>query len=81
MGYLVLQSQDSKNFDIIDGQQRLTTLSIIVLGVLSNIQRLINAGEDPENNKRRQDQLRNSLIGYLDPVTLIARSKLNLNRK
>jgi uncharacterized protein with ParB-like and HNH nuclease domain len=80
MGYLVLQSQDSKNFDIIDGQQRLTTLSIIVLAVLSNIQRLINAGEDPENNKRRQDQLRNSLIGYLDPVTLIARSKLNLNR-
>lgn len=80
MGYLVLQSQDSKYFDIIDGQQRLTTLSIIVLAVLSNIQRLIESGEDAENNRRRQDQLRNSLIGYLDPVTLIARSKLNLNR-
>ena len=28
MGYLVLQSSDSRRFDIIDGQQRLTTLSI-----------------------------------------------------
>ncbi|MCC5937400.1 MAG: DUF262 domain-containing protein [Lunatimonas sp.] len=80
MGYLVLQSRDSKNFDIIDGQQRLTTLSIIVLAVLSNLQKLIENGQDPENNKRRQEQLRNSLIGYLDPVTLIAKSKLNLNR-
>ncbi|EON76841.1 RloF [Lunatimonas lonarensis] len=80
MGYLVLQSRDSKNFDIIDGQQRLTTLSIIVLAVLSNLQKLIENGQEPENNKRRQEQLRNSLIGYLDPVTLIAKSKLNLNR-
>lgn len=80
MGYLVLQSRDSKNFDIIDGQQRLTTLSIIVLAVLANLQKLIDKGQDAENNKRRQDQLRNSLIGYLDPVTLVAKSKLNLNR-
>lgn len=29
MGYLVLQSQDEKTFDVIDGQQRLTTLSLI----------------------------------------------------
>lgn len=80
MGYLVLQSRDSKNFDIIDGQQRLTTLSIIVLAVLANLQKLIGQQKDAENNKRRQEQLRNSLIGYLDPVTLVAKSKLNLNR-
>jgi len=30
MGYLVLQSSDNKRFDIIDGQQRLTTISIIL---------------------------------------------------
>jgi uncharacterized protein with ParB-like and HNH nuclease domain len=80
MGYLVLQSRDSKNFDIIDGQQRLTTLSIIVLAVLANLKKLIDKEQDAENNRRRQDQLRNSLIGYLDPVTLVAKSKLNLNR-
>ncbi len=35
MGYLVLQSSDSKRFDIIDGQQRLTTISAMVLAGLS----------------------------------------------
>lgn len=80
MGYLVLQTRDSKNFDIIDGQQRLTTLSIIVLAVLKNLQKLIDQNVDPANNQLRQTQLRNSFIGYLDPVTLIPRSKLTLNR-
>ena len=27
MGYLVLQSSDNKNFQVIDGQQRITTFS------------------------------------------------------
>ncbi|MFM6517600.1 MAG: DUF262 domain-containing protein, partial [Microcystis panniformis] len=80
MGYLVLQSNDSKNFDIIDGQQRLTTLSIIILSVLANLKKLIDQKTDAEKNQKRMDQLRNSFIGYLDPVTLIPRSKLNLNR-
>ncbi len=80
MGYLVLQSSDNKNFDIIDGQQRLTTLSIIILAVLSNLQKLIDKGTDAERNTLRQQQLRGSFIGYLDPVTLVARSKLTLNR-
>ncbi len=80
MGYLVLQSKDSKKFDIIDGQQRLTTLSIFTLAVLKNFDLLIEMRIDPENNKRRQVQLRGSFIGYLDPVTLIPQSKLTLNR-
>ena len=45
MGYLVLQSTDDKSFDVIDGQQRLTTTTLIVLAILKNIQRLINAGK------------------------------------
>ena len=44
MGYLVLQSGDDKSFDVIDGQQRLTTISIIVWAILKNIQWLIDAG-------------------------------------
>ena len=80
MGYLVLRSKDSKNFDIVDGQQRLTTLSILALAVLKNFERFIKEGVDPENNKLRQEQLRNSFIGYLDPVTLLSKSKLTLNR-
>ena len=80
MGYLVLQSSDDKLFEVIDGQQRLTTLSIIVLATLRNLQKLIDQGVDTENNRARMDQIRSSYIGYLDPVTLIPRSKLTLNR-
>lgn len=80
MGYLVLQTADNKEFDIIDGQQRLTTLSLLVLAILKNLQDLITAGVDAENNRLRLDQLRSSYIGFLDPVTLIPKSKLTLNR-
>ena len=80
MGYLVLQSTNDKNFDVIDGQQRLTTCSLLVLAILNNLKKLIESGDDPENNKQRLEQIRNSYIGYLDPVTLISKSKLTLNR-
>ena len=80
LGYLVLQSSDSKQFDIIDGQQRMTTLSVMILAGLSHLQDLIRTGLDADRNQRRQEQLQNSYIGYLDPVTLVPQSKLALNR-
>lgn len=80
MGYLVLQSEDDKTFDVIDGQQRLTTVSLIVLAVLKNLQRLVDANKNAEDNKQRIDQIRQTYVGYLDPVTLVARPKLTLNR-
>jgi len=80
MGYLVLQSTDSKRFDIIDGQQRLTTISVMILACLGHLQDLIDGKLDADNNTKRKDQLQNSYIGYLDPVSLIPRSKLELNR-
>ena len=80
MGYLVLQSSDERNYDIIDGQQRMTTLSLIVLAVLRNLRRLIDLKVDADDNRRRAEELRKTYIGYLDPVTLISKSKLSLNR-
>jgi len=80
MGYLVLQSQDDKSFDVIDGQQRLTTLTLIVLAALKNLKRLIEEKNNPENNQQRMEQIRQTYIGYLDPVTLVSRTKLTLNR-
>lgn len=80
MGYLVLQSKDEKTFDVIDGQQRLTTISIVVLAALRVLNKLVQDGVNAERNRARMDQLRQSYIGYLDPVTLVSRSKLTLNR-
>lgn len=80
MGYLVLQSSDSKRFDIIDGQQRLATISLMILASLSHLKDLSTAGLDADDNTRRREQLQNSYIGYLDPVSLVPRSKLELNR-
>jgi len=80
MGYLVLQSSDSKRFEIIDGQQRITTISVMILAALGHLQDLVASGLDPQNNARRKEQLQSSYIGYLDPVSLVSRSKLELNR-
>jgi hypothetical protein len=80
MGYLVLQSENEKTFSVIDGQQRMTTLSLIVLAALKNLNRLVEEGKDADRNKQRLNQIRQTYIGYLDPVTLVPRSKLSLNR-
>ncbi|MDR0881585.1 MAG: DUF262 domain-containing HNH endonuclease family protein [Candidatus Adiutrix sp.] len=80
LGYLVLQSSDNKCFDIIDGQQRLTTISLMILAMLKRLKELAEAGQDAENNLKRKEQLQNSYIGFLDPVTLVSQSKLELNR-
>ena len=80
LGYLVLQSTDNRRFDIIDGQQRMTTLSLMMLAGMAYLEELVDAGLDAENNRRRKEQLQGSYIGYVDPVSLTPKSKLELNR-
>ena len=80
LGYLVLQSTDNRTFDIIDGQQRMTTLSLLMLGAVSHLTDMAASGESDDPELRRADQLRANYIGYLDPVSLVPRSKLTLNR-
>jgi hypothetical protein len=80
MGYLVLQTSDSRTFEVIDGQQRLTTTSLIVLAAMRVMKKIISENRNPEDNQRRLEQIRATYIGYLDPVTLTSRNKLALNR-
>ena len=80
MGYLVLQSEDQRHFEIIDGQQRITTLSLLVLAAIAQLRHLAASEDDQDPNNRRAVQLRGSYVGYLDPVTLVSRAKLTLNR-
>lgn len=80
MGYLVLQTLNNKEFQIIDGQQRLTTMSLLILATLKCLKELAEAGIDSEDNTKRRENLLNSYIGHINPVTLISNNKLTLNR-
>ncbi len=80
MGYLVLQSADNRAFDIIDGQQRMTTLSLLMLAAVAHLTDLAVSADPTDPQRRRAEQLRSNYIGYLDPVSLVPRSKLTLNR-
>ena len=79
MGAVVVQQMGEKNFRVIDGQQRLTTLSILALAVIKNIQGLVENGIDPSGNEERIKELRRSFLGQRDPGSLLYSSKLTLN--
>ncbi|MCX8505020.1 MAG: DUF262 domain-containing HNH endonuclease family protein [Alphaproteobacteria bacterium] len=93
MGYLVLQSDDSKKYFVIDGQQRLTTLSIFVLAAMRNLKDISsksselnlssNTNSDTSNIENAGlllNTLRDRYISFRDLVTLQTHSKLKLNR-
>ncbi len=80
MGYLVLQTTDNRKFEVIDGQQRLTTMSLIVLASMRVMSDYATNHVNEAANQQRIAQLRATYIGYLDPVTLSSHNKLKLNR-
>lgn len=79
MGSIVLKEASPEHFVIIDGQQRLATLSILVLAVIAAIKKLARAGQEGSDNERRHDLLRQAYIGATDPGSLTYASKLTLN--
>lgn len=81
MGAIVLQNSETsdKDFTIIDGQQRLATLSIIVIAVISKIQNLIDRDVEQEANTDRLEILRRNYLGDREPRFLRYSSKLRLN--
>ena len=80
MGAIVFQRQKSeKSFIVIDGQQRLCTLSLIALAVIKNIQELIDANIDKKQNLERKELLFGKYLGFKDAVSLRYSSKLFLN--
>ena len=81
MGALVVQGRTDREFTIIDGQQRLATLSILSLAVIHKLHRMATEGIDQERNLERAKELRNRFVGEKDPASLIESSRLNLSRK
>ncbi len=79
MGSIVLQSLGDKQFHVIDGQQRFSTLTLIVLAVINQLNYLISKDIEVENNKERVSLLQKKFIGDKDPGSLTYSSKLKLN--
>lgn len=72
MGYLVLQENDDALFTIIDGQQRFTTFSLIVLAAIKRLKEI--------KDKERAELLLETFIGVKDLTYLKTENKLKLNR-
>jgi uncharacterized protein with ParB-like and HNH nuclease domain len=81
MGAIVLQNSEAsdKEFTVIDGQQRLATLSIIAIAVIEKIQNLVEQEENEAANRERQEILKRTYLSDRDPRSLRYSSKLILN--
>jgi len=79
MGSLVLMKKKPKYYEIIDGQQRITTLSIVALSCIKIINELADRGIDKEDNLKRKNILLERFIGYSSASSLKVINKLKLN--
>ena len=79
MGALVVEGRSDREFAVIDGQQRIATLSLLALAVIGRLLALAEAGVDVQDNRLRAAALRARFIGEKDPASLVEASKLTLN--
>ncbi len=81
MGSIVLQDTgDRKRFTIIDGQQRLVTLSLLAIAVVRYLSDLIAAGIDAAKNSERVRLTRERFLSARDAASLLEVARLKLNR-
>jgi Protein of unknown function DUF262/Protein of unknown function (DUF1524) len=79
MGALVVEGRSDREFAVIDGQQRIATLSLLALAVISRLLGLADDGVDVQDNRQRAAALRARFVGEKDPASLVEASKLTLN--
>jgi len=79
MGAVVLESGERKQFRVIDGQQRMATISILILACVDYLYTLANDGVESTENKERASLLESSYLGAKDPTSLRITPKLKLN--
>jgi hypothetical protein len=79
LGALVLQKEGDREWTVIDGQQRLATLTIVVIAVI----RVLTAIAEPTKgeNDERVGILKRRFLGEKNPTSLTYSSKLFLNRR
>jgi hypothetical protein len=81
LGAIVLQRDPEAEdaFQVIDGQQRLATLSILILACVARLEALADAGQDADKNRERAEILRERHVSPRDAASLTRRSRLRLN--
>ena len=79
MGALVLESGERKQFRIIDGQQRMATLSILILACADYLYELARTDVEPAANQERAELLEGRYVGSKDEASLRITPKLKLN--
>ena len=75
---LVVKAESDREFLIIDGQQRIATLTILGLAIINGLHELAKVTDGP-SNEERANALRARYIGEKDPASLTEISKLVLN--
>ena len=81
MGSIVLKTHDTrKHFEVIDGQQRLVTLTLFVLAAVQCFESWAAQGHDPDANKERAQLYRGRFLRAKDAASLVETSRLELNR-
>lgn len=82
MGAIVLQVDgDRKQSTVIDGQQRLVTVSLLALSVVSYLSELAEQGFDVEGNRDRMRLVRDRFLSSKNAASLLESSRLRLNRR
>ena len=79
MGALVVKAVSDREFEIIDGQQRIATLSVLTLAVIHRLQTSPGDAATQAANAERAQGLRQDFIGKKDSASLLHSSKLFLN--
>ena len=75
----MLETGERKQFRIIDGQQRMATLSILILACVDYLYGLALEGVDETANRERASLLESGYLGAKDPASLRITPKLKLN--
>ena len=81
MGAIVLKTHETrKHFEIIDGQQRLVTLTLLILAAVKCFESWAEKGQEPAANNERAQLYRGRFLRAKDAASLVETSRLVLNR-
>ena len=80
LGPLVLQGSAEPDVQrVVDGQQRLITLSLLALAVIHRVELLVEQGVDAADNAQRAQIMRASIVSTREATSLRERPRMRLN--